>query len=82
MADRYVAEVPPEEYSPIFFVEELRRIEEALAYLEVPSIRLIPHHVDPFRALEGEVRNADGSDWNPGGGAGLYQYLSGSWTKL
>lgn len=82
MADIYTTQIPPEEYSQVWFADELRRIENALAYLEVASIRLIPSHVDPFRALEGEVRNADGTDWNPGGGGGLYQYLSGSWTKL
>ena len=31
----------------------------------------------------GDVRYADGTNWNPGSGEGLYIYLStGAWSKL
>jgi hypothetical protein len=26
--------------------------------------------------------NADGTNWDPGAGAGLYQYLGAAWVKL
>lgn len=39
-------------------------------------------HNEPSKHKEGMIVNADGSDWNPGSGKGIYAYLSGSWTKL
>lgn len=39
-------------------------------------------HSAPAKLREGMIRFADGTDWNPGSGRGLYQYVSGSWTKL
>jgi hypothetical protein len=47
-----------------------------------PMLILPPQYAAPDRPRAGMVVNADGTTWNPGGGAGLYQYLSGSWTKL
>ena len=38
-------------------------------------------HVEPARLIEGMVVKADGTDWNPGAGAGFYGY-SGAWVKL
>lgn len=39
-------------------------------------------HVAPKRPREGMVAWADGTDWAPGVGAGLYQYVGGAWAKL
>ena len=39
-------------------------------------------HAAPRRPREGLVACADGADWAPGVGAGLYIYISGAWTKL
>lgn len=36
----------------------------------------------PSKPREGDLANADGTSWNPGGGAGLYQYLGGAWVKV
>lgn len=36
----------------------------------------------PAKPREGMVRYANGVGWNPGSGAGLYQYISGTWNKL
>jgi len=83
MAELYTITTPPDEYSATWLADELRRIEASLNYMEAEAIRLTPTNVAPFRALEGEIRNADGTNWNPGGtGAGLYQWLSGAWVKL
>jgi hypothetical protein len=41
-----------------------------------------PSYAAPARPREGMVANADGTTWNPGGGAGLYQRLAGAWVKL
>ena len=39
-------------------------------------------HVAPAKPREGMCAFADGTDWAPGVGAGLYQYVGGAWTKL
>jgi hypothetical protein len=36
----------------------------------------------PVKPREGMLVNADGTLWNPGGGAGMYQRLGGAWVKL
>lgn len=82
MANLYYPGILPSEYNQAFLLEELTKISSAFAALEVPSIILAITHVEPIRPQEGMVVNADGANWNPGGGAGLYQYLGGSWSKL
>lgn len=39
-------------------------------------------NVEPLRPTEGMVRIADGTNWDPGSGAGMYLYLGGAWNKL
>ncbi len=41
-------------------------------------------NVEPSNPQQGDIRYADGSNWNPGsGGEGIYFYnSSGVWTKL
>jgi hypothetical protein len=36
----------------------------------------------PKRPREGMIVAADGTNWDPGGGKGIYAYLSGAWVKL
>ena len=38
--------------------------------------------VEPPRRREGMIRGADGTNWNPGSGKGIYAYYSGSWHFL
>jgi hypothetical protein len=38
--------------------------------------------VAPDKPREGLVVYADGTNWNPGGGAGLYEYAGGVWRRL
>jgi hypothetical protein len=82
MTGIYTPGVVPDEYDPIFFIEEFERIAAQLQAFEVPWIILTPQGNEPSRRFEGMIANANGADWNPGGGAGLYQYLSSTWTKL
>lgn len=39
-------------------------------------------HAAPTKVKSGMVRYADGTDWNPGSGEGVYVYTSGGWVKL
>jgi len=78
----YQEGVVPPEYDPAFFQEQLAQIAQELRLYQAERIRLIPQPVAPDRPQEGDVANADGTNWNPGGGAGLYQYLGGAWVKM
>lgn len=82
MSDIYQPSGVPQEYDNAWLAEELARIAAQLSEFEIPTVRVTPIHVAPVRPREGMVVNADGTNWNPGGGAGLYQYLSGAWVKL
>lgn len=35
--------------------------------------------VAPNKPREGMIRYADGTNWDPGAGVGLYRFTSGSW---
>jgi len=52
---------------------------------------LEPTNVDPKdqggddigKPRNGDIRYADGTNWNPGGtGEGIYAYTNGAWAKL
>lgn len=39
-------------------------------------------YAPPAKPRDGMLRNADGVQWNPGSGAGLYRYGVGVWNYL
>lgn len=53
--------------------DELRRLKTSLRTVK---------DVAPVRPLEGDFVFADGTNFNPGSGRGLYQRVSGAWVKL
>lgn len=65
----------------LWAAREFQRLAEVLNG-GVPRLVLTPQHVAPSKPREGMTVNADGADWDPGGGAGLYQYLAAAWVKL
>ena len=60
---------------------ELRRIASEFAS-GADHILLPELHNEPAKPRDGMVVLADGSDWNPGSGAGYYGYQSAAWTFL
>lgn len=63
-----------------YVVEELRRVSVALAgAMENPLTEL---HAEPEKLFTGLIALADGTDWDPGSGQGVYAYYSGAWHKL
>lgn len=60
----------------------LQLLEDAYGELR-DSVATISH-VAPDRPRNGMLRIADGTNWDPGSGFGLYQYDSSvpGWTKL
>lgn len=59
-----------------FYLEdELSRLAMSLLD-DVQAVEVRPAHVAPLRPREGMVVYADGTDWNPGSGEGLYTFGS------
>ena len=64
-----------------YVYDELLRISHVLDLIE--EGRILPvRYAAPTRPAEGMLAVADGTQWNPGGGKGLYEYKSGNWSKL
>lgn len=57
---------------------ELRAIQTGIMGSQDFEVLTAP----PPKVVEGMVRYADGTLWNPGGGKGLYLYNGATWTKL
>ena len=63
-----------------YLFHELNRLSDIIFNLDV--MRLEQTNVAPEKPRDGDIRYADGTNWNPGGGIGIYAYVGGSWTKL
>jgi len=64
-----------------YLQEELLRISAALVLVE--EGRFLPVlALEPKKPREGMLAVADGTNWNPGSGKGLYEYKSAAWVKL
>ena len=63
-------------------LDELRHLSDALSQLETDAISLKEWNAEPDKLYEGLVAFADGSNWNPGDGAGVYAYVDGAWSKM
>lgn len=61
---------------------QLREIANALHAPTVVSLTFAELAAEPERYADGDVVFADGTNWNPGSGAGLYERRSGAWEKL
>ena len=61
---------------PGFFMVELQSIARATQW------RMDVLHKEPDKLQEGLTVLADGTDWNPGSGAGVYTYYGAAWHKL
>jgi hypothetical protein len=59
---------------------EVEMLNDRFSLLEYSLQRT--QYAAPDKPREGQFAKADGVTWNPGGGAGLYQYQGGAWVKL
>ncbi len=64
-----------------FLQSEIERLNDAL---ESPFTHQLLEklHVEPSRLRDGFVAYADGADWDPGSGEGVYVFYGASWRKL
>jgi len=60
--------------------EEFRRLQVVIT--GIVNLELPTKHAAPDKPREGQIVKADGTDWDPGSGAGVYCFISGTWTKL
>lgn len=59
--------------------------ELSTLYEQVTNFSTIQHnvlHVEPDRVQEGLTAVADGTNWNPGFGKGMYVYYNAAWNRL
>ena len=67
--------------APQWLVNELRKLQEAMNGA-VNGVVLTTLYAVPKKLVDGLTVKADGTTWNPGGGAGVYTYYGGAWNKL
>ena len=65
---------------PAYIERELFKIKVAIDLLALGH--LDETHVAPVKPRVGDIRLADGTNWNPGGGQGIYAYYNSVWNKL
>jgi hypothetical protein len=61
-----------------WLAEELRLIANQFNLFDI--VGFAPYHAAPTRPREGMMVYADGSDWDPGEGEGIYFYDGGAWV--
>lgn len=60
-----------------------RELDRLAAISQIALLRQVEFlHSEPGKPREGMVSGADGTDWNPGSGKGIYIYIDGAWELL
>ena len=79
----YIPALPGQEYDPMEIYEDRKKVASVFRFL-LSNVQLQTLHAAPERKYDGLVVKADGTDWNPGSGAGVYVYdeATTSWIKL
>jgi hypothetical protein len=72
--------VPTGGVTPDYLFQELLRVSAELE-LSAEGRNMPVRAVAPVKPREGTLAIADGTNWNPGLGAGLYEYLGGVWLQ-
>lgn len=73
--------IPTEPHElPGFLAEELGKIQAAFTLALCRNVEFL--NVVPKKLREGMVCGADGTNWNPGSGKGVYVYYSSAWHLL
>lgn len=71
---------PPREPAAQWAHREFIRLRDYLAASDLMTLQ--PTTVAPEKPRLGDIRLADGVNWNPGGGAGVYCYYGSTWNRL
>ena len=62
--------------------EEFRNIASHTQYPVQELIKMEVSHAAPNKVEDGMITYADGTDWNPGSGEGIYCYYNSTWNYL
>lgn len=65
---------------PRYLTNELTGISAAISALATGQLDM--SYAAPDKPRDGMVRLADGVQWNPGAGAGVYCYYHATWNRL
>lgn len=57
-------------------------LKQAAAFDALAAGHLDKVYVVPTKPRDGDLRYADGTSWNPGGGKGLYMHNGSVWTLI
>jgi hypothetical protein len=63
-----------------FLREELAKISAAIGALAAGHLDKL--NAAPAKPRDGDIRYADGTNWNPGSGKGLYIHNGTVWTRI
>lgn len=69
---------------PAWVAQETQNIAKAMAAPQEFALLKVNHKSPrvPSDTTVAMLAIADGTNWNPGSGAGLYRYQNGSWTFI
>lgn len=77
----YTPRPVPANYDRQWVEQEIQNIRAALS-AAVDGVIYNTLYAEPPRLYEGLTVKADGTVWDPGSGAGAYQYRGGAWRFL
>jgi hypothetical protein len=60
--------------------EELTEIERTFRLQDLIQLQVL--HSEPAKPRDGMVVAADGTNWDPGSGEGIYAWYNNQWNKL
>ncbi len=63
-------------------LDQFKDLTYRLSELETDTVLLKEWNAEPDKLYNGLVAYADGTNWNPGSGRGVYAFESGTWVKL
>jgi hypothetical protein len=75
---------PPGDFQALrtWLADELGKVARSSLEPSVNGVKLKKLAAAPARLYDGLTVLADGANWNPGGGAGVYTYYGGAWNRL
>lgn len=77
----YTPRNPPMQWDPQWAAQEFQNIRASMQEA-VDGVIYKTLYAEPSRIYDGLTVKADGTTWDPGSGAGCYQYRGGAWRFL
>jgi len=71
-----------ESYDPLSLYQIFSEIENQFNNGTYPMFKYAKTYVAPDKPQDGQTYYADGTNWNPGSGEGIYTYYNSTWNKL